>query len=285
MICPVEGGTGGMCADAAAFDGLPVSCNDTYSSPMPEPAPEPMPEPAPEPMPAPATTPAPAPSAGSCVGEWQQCGGQDWTGPACCTAGLTCVPHNPWHSQCERATTSAPSTTAPATPAPTTPGPTTVPTPSPTTTPSSGSSCVGQWAKCGGQGWAGATCCTTGLECKFHNPWHSQCERLPSSSGCSGQWEQCGGEGWAGASCCDAGLTCSYHNSHYSQCVPETAALAEVRPHGGARGRAFLAAQGRLQPARGMALMQGASSVVHGEWGAMEAEDERTEVRPEHEEL
>merc|ERR1712107_306908 len=31
------------------------------------------------------------------------------------------------------------------------------------------------WAKCGGQGWTGATCCQTGSFCKFTSKYYSQC--------------------------------------------------------------------------------------------------------------
>merc|ERR1711971_1157109 len=36
------------------------------------------------------------------------------------------------------------------------------------------------WAKCGGQGWAGATCCQAGAVCKFQSEHYSQC--VPDSS-------------------------------------------------------------------------------------------------------
>merc|ERR1712000_437203 len=40
-----------------------------------------------------------APSAEE-VGQWQQCGGNNWTGSTKCAAGLSCVAHNEWYSQC-----------------------------------------------------------------------------------------------------------------------------------------------------------------------------------------
>merc|ERR1711874_850309 len=36
------------------------------------------------------------------------------------------------------------------------------------------------WAKCGGQGWTGTTCCQTGSVCKFQSDHYSQC--VPDSN-------------------------------------------------------------------------------------------------------
>lgn len=36
--------------------------------------------------------------------------------------------------------------------------------------------CAEAWQRCGGEGWAGPTCCHEGLRCDFVNQWHSQCE-------------------------------------------------------------------------------------------------------------
>jgi len=35
--------------------------------------------------------------------------------------------------------------------------------------------CAGEWATCGGDGYTGPTCCTTGYTCKRFNNWYSQC--------------------------------------------------------------------------------------------------------------
>jgi hypothetical protein len=35
--------------------------------------------------------------------------------------------------------------------------------------------CPGPWQKCGGEGWAGPTCCAEGFQCEVVNQWHSQC--------------------------------------------------------------------------------------------------------------
>lgn len=57
-------------------------------------------------------------------------------------------------------------------PAPTTSAVT--PNPTPTTQPSQPGNCAAMWGQCGGQGWAGPTCCTSGT-CKASNQWYSQC--------------------------------------------------------------------------------------------------------------
>ncbi|KAI1174408.1 1, 4-beta cellobiohydrolase [Nemania sp. FL0916] len=36
-------------------------------------------------------------------------------------------------------------------------------------------SCAAQWAQCGGNGWSGATCCTSGNTCVKQNDYYSQC--------------------------------------------------------------------------------------------------------------
>ncbi|KAI8951178.1 1, 4-beta cellobiohydrolase [Xylaria longipes] len=41
-------------------------------------------------------------------------------------------------------------------------------------------SCAQQWAQCGGNGWAGATCCASGSACVKQNDYYSQC--IPGSS-------------------------------------------------------------------------------------------------------
>ncbi|KAF7299094.1 Glucanase [Mycena indigotica] len=50
----------------------------------------------------PSGTSSAAQPTGSPVGEWGQCGGQDWHGSTTCAAGLTCVYSNPYYSQCLR---------------------------------------------------------------------------------------------------------------------------------------------------------------------------------------
>lgn len=47
-------------------------------------------------------------------------------------------------------------------------------TPIRTTTQGGSSGCSAQWGQCGGQGWTGPTCCSSG-KCTFSNTWYSQC--------------------------------------------------------------------------------------------------------------
>ncbi len=58
-------------------------------------------------------------------------------------------------------------------------GGTTTPTTSaggstPTSGTGGGSGCSAMWGQCGGQGWTGPTCCSSGT-CKYSNAWYSQC--------------------------------------------------------------------------------------------------------------
>jgi len=108
------------------------------------------------PPPAPTTTPSPP-----CGGEWDQCGGQDWSGSTCCETGYTCHFNNPWYSQCLSGVlpTQAPATTPTPTAAPTTtttPEPSSSPEPETTAEPetTSGASCPreAQIISCASQG-------------------------------------------------------------------------------------------------------------------------------------
>lgn len=58
----------------------------------------------------------------------------------------------------------------------TNPNPTTSTPPTQTTTPpgGGGGSCSAQWGQCGGNGWTGPKCCSSG-SCKYSNDWYSQC--------------------------------------------------------------------------------------------------------------
>uniref|UniRef100_A0A7S1RGA2 CBM1 domain-containing protein n=1 Tax=Alexandrium catenella TaxID=2925 RepID=A0A7S1RGA2_ALECA len=89
--------------------------------------------------------------------------------------------------------------------------------------------CSGEWQQCGGDAWAGASCCNVGLDCVARDTWYSQCVRveprmpvgMPGPNGtCSSAWEQCGGLHWAGATCCASGFNCTVQNQWYAQCVP-----------------------------------------------------------------
>ncbi|CAK0855533.1 unnamed protein product [Prorocentrum cordatum] len=152
--------------------------------------------------------------------------------------------------------------TAAPTSAPTSPlmqPPFSAPSPAPTRAPSSAPapapahSCVGEWQKCGGQGWTGPDCCTAGLICTFENAWDSKCLRDGHGEQCSETWEQCGGEGWSGPTCCAPGLQCDSTSDHYSQCRPAgTAVLVRIQDH----RSSFLA--------RGSVLFQTAAIVLEG---------------------
>ncbi|KAG0645453.1 hypothetical protein D0Z07_8625 [Hyphodiscus hymeniophilus] len=48
---------------------------------------------------APGKTSTPPPVGGSCSALYGQCGGEQWTGPTCCSSG-TCKASNAWYSQC-----------------------------------------------------------------------------------------------------------------------------------------------------------------------------------------
>ncbi|KAH6912212.1 fungal cellulose binding domain-containing protein [Coprinopsis sp. MPI-PUGE-AT-0042] len=50
--------------------------------------------------PVPTTTPQPTTAPGNCSAKWGQCGGQGWSGPACCQSGSTCSKINDWYHQC-----------------------------------------------------------------------------------------------------------------------------------------------------------------------------------------
>ncbi|OLN81953.1 putative pectin lyase F-1-like protein 3 [Colletotrichum chlorophyti] len=88
----VSGGAGpaNVGSNSAA---TPAPADDTEETPAEEPAAE---EPAVE---EPATENPTAPS-GETAQQWAQCGGNGYTGPTTCAAGLSCVVQNPWYSQC-----------------------------------------------------------------------------------------------------------------------------------------------------------------------------------------
>lgn len=101
----------------------------------------------------PTTTETMTTSTVACAGAYKQCGGKDWNGTTCCSSGYTCVASDAWYSQCR-----------PPAPAPPVPAP----------MPAVGS-CGGAYQKCGGKGWSGPTCCTSGYSCVASDEWYSQC--------------------------------------------------------------------------------------------------------------
>ncbi|KAG9253988.1 pectin lyase fold/virulence factor [Emericellopsis atlantica] len=71
------------------------------SAATPDPAPEAAEPPADdEPAEEEAEAEEPAAPSAEEVPQWQQCGGNNWTGSTKCAAGLSCVAHNEWYSQC-----------------------------------------------------------------------------------------------------------------------------------------------------------------------------------------
>lgn len=104
------------------------------------------------------------------AGAWQQCGGEGWSGATCCGTGYYCESDptaqgvNRFYHQCRPGSAPVPAP-APVTPAPTPPL-------------SSSPACInpaGSWQQCGGEGWSGTTCCSSGLSCEVENRWHHQC--------------------------------------------------------------------------------------------------------------
>lgn len=94
----------------------------------------------------------PAPPPVACSRWWEQCGGNDWTGPSCCSEGSECVYSNQWYSQCK-------------------------PKPN-TATGGDGRQCANIWGQCGGKTYTGSTCCQEGSECVKQDDWYSQCQPM-----------------------------------------------------------------------------------------------------------
>jgi len=134
------------CADIAVQAGggpQPPVAPTPASSLMPEPVTQ-----APAPSPA---TQAPTPS-GGCSAVWVQCGGNGWTGAACCEAGSHCSRQSEWYSQCKPGNEAPPATTPQ--PTPVTQAPTEAPaTGAPPPVGGCASLCVRQnWTQSGGCG-------------------------------------------------------------------------------------------------------------------------------------
>lgn len=96
-------------------------------------------------------------SGGGTVGEWDQCGGEGWTGGTVCISPYVCTVYSVWYSQCEASDTAI----------------TTVPASVPVST---GEGTVHQWNQCGGEGWTGGTICVSPYTCTVYSVWYSQCE-------------------------------------------------------------------------------------------------------------
>ncbi|GAA6041609.1 hypothetical protein JCM8097_007766 [Rhodosporidiobolus ruineniae] len=74
---------------------------------------------------------------------------------------------------------------------------------------------VGAYGQCGGIGYSGDTCCTSGWTCTVQNDYYSQC--TPAASTCSNAfYAQCGGIGFSGSTCCPSGSACISSGAYYS---------------------------------------------------------------------
>ena len=78
--------------------------------------------------------------------------------------------------------------------------------------------------QCGGEGYAGTTCCKTGFECTETNAYYSGCTPLPFCA--NGFFGQCGGLDAKGNKwlednddCCPTGYACEFQTEYYSQCL------------------------------------------------------------------
>jgi len=81
----------------------------------------------------------------------------------------------------------------------------------------SGKKCAKLWGQCGGDSFAGPSCCEEGSEC-HHKPLkklesYHQCTKVatkksPGSEECAATWGQCGGKGYTGPTCCEKGSVC-----------------------------------------------------------------------------
>eukprot|EP00931_Biecheleriopsis_adriatica_P054363 TRINITY_DN3197_c0_g2_i2.p1 TRINITY_DN3197_c0_g2~~TRINITY_DN3197_c0_g2_i2.p1 ORF type:complete len:1226 (+),score=169.70 TRINITY_DN3197_c0_g2_i2:86-3679(+) len=197
------------------------------------------------------------PRGGACSKEaYAQCGGQGFTGEACCPLGMWCMETNQWWSQCEpcdetpgpasqcsvpaapatMTTTATTTTTSPVTSTTlktttatttTTVNPTT--TTSTTTTPITTTSSITTTTR--------ITTTTTPLATTraevATTEVASTSDPQPPSQTCSkSKYQQCGGQGFAGDTCCPAGMWCFESNQWWAQCEPcdETPGPTSVCP-------------------------------------------------------
>mmetsp|Transcript_65968 Transcript_65968/g.166290 ORF Transcript_65968/g.166290 Transcript_65968/m.166290 type:complete len:471 (-) Transcript_65968:520-1932(-) len=155
------------------------------SGPLPSPAPmpagggtpttQPTSAPAPAPTPAPTQVSSPQPAPGMCAGEYEQCGGSDWTGVTCCQADLYCRSLNEWHSQCESERTRERQPRA-GRPAPANSAMSEKSAPAIEAAPQQVASCCAAASEqCGGEGFRGPPCCQAGSTCVVKTPQLSQC--------------------------------------------------------------------------------------------------------------
>ena len=133
--------------------------------------------------------------------EYDQCGGQGWTGPTCCLPYDKCTVINPYYSQCQ-----------------------------PTDfckTPDFG--------QCNGTDKGQPIpkdhqCCPPSFECNATDPpYYSQCIPSNVTSNCSQPYGQCGGKDWTGPTCCIPGYVCN-KTSDYCAPPPPAQSPRATRP-------------------------------------------------------
>jgi len=128
-----------------------------------------------------------------CAKLWDQCGGEEYNGPACCEAGSHCVDHPledlPTYRQCREQGDHGTSAVE--------------------------RKCAKLWDQCGGQGYGGPTCCEAGAVCVRHPltnfSSYRQCRKEgdgDSEAHCAKLWDQCGGEKYDGPTCCEDDNLC-----------------------------------------------------------------------------
>jgi len=109
-----------------------------------------------------------------CAGPLKQCGGKTWKGVTCCSHGYMCIEKDEWYSQCrppwspefpsESSDEHAPQEVSDAVQSPG------------TVSATAPQRCADLEEQCGGDGFQGTTCCTTGHTCNKKNRWFWQCD-------------------------------------------------------------------------------------------------------------
>jgi len=134
-------------------------------------------------------------AADDCVNDaWAQCGGDGFTGDACCPAAYECKYENDYYSGCSLKDLCL----------------------------------VVQFGQCDGVDADGAPwpedqkCCPDSFECTYQSAYYSQCSPTDSNTtDCSIAYGQCGGDDtYDGPECCVDGYECTVTNEFYSGCTP-----------------------------------------------------------------
>ena len=162
--------------------------------------------------------------------EYDQCGGQGWTGPTCCLPYDKCTVINPYYSQCQPKDFCK--------------------------TPDFG--------QCNGTDKGQPIpkdhqCCPPSFECNATDPpYYSQCIPSNVTSNCSQPYGQCGGKDWTGPTCCIPGYVCNKTSDYCAP--PPPAQISKTARHATAADRAprfapqtRAAIRSRSAPTRGTA--------------------------------